>query len=123
MPSESQRLRCRATRRDGRPCTAPAILHGLCVGHSPGAGAARVKGGRATSKRERADKLLPARLRPILDRLERALVQVHEGDLSPGKASAMSGLAGAIVRVYQTSELEERLRALEQRAKQAEAEE
>ena len=58
--------------------------------------------------------MLPARLRPVADLLEKALEEVHEGQLDPRVATAMASLAGALVRVFQAGEMEERMRKLEQ---------
>ena len=106
---------CVSTRRDGAPCTAKAGASGYCIGHDPGAQDARRKGGHAQSRAERAAKLLPARLQPMVSLLEDALGEVHRGELDPRAASAMASLAGALVRAMTAGELEERLRALEDR--------
>ena len=66
-------------------------------------------------KSVRAAKLLPARLQPMVSLLEDALGEVHRGELDPRAASAMASLAGALVRAMTAGELEERLRALEER--------
>jgi len=47
--------------------------------------------------------------------LEDALGEVPRGELDPRAASAMASLAGALVRAMTAGELEERLRALEDR--------
>ena len=112
-PSVTQR--CTSTRRDGAPCTAQAGASGYCIGHDPGAQDARRKGGHAKSRAERAAKLLPARLQPMVSLLEDALGEVPRGELDPRDASAMASLAGALVRAMTAGELEERLRALEDR--------
>ena len=104
-PSVTQR--CVSTRRDGAPCTAQAGTSGYCIGHDPGAPKARRKGGHGKSRAARAQKLLPARLRPAAERLERALNEVHDGELDPRAATAMPSLAGALVRVITAGELEE----------------
>ena len=101
-PSVTQR--CTSTRRDGAPCTAQA-----------GAPEARRKGGHAKSRAERAAKLLPARLQPVVSLLENALGEVHRGELDHRQAAAMASLAGALIRAMTAGELEERLRALEDR--------
>ena len=88
---------------------------GYCIGHDPGALEARRKGGHGKSRAERAAKLLPARLQPVVSLLEDALAEVHRGELDPRAASAMASLAGALVRTITVGELEERLRALEDR--------
>ena len=112
-PSVTQR--CASTRRDGAPCTAQAGTSGYCIGHDSGAVEARRKGGHGKSRAERAAKLLPARLQPVVSLLENALGEVHRGELDPRAASAMASLAGALVRAMTAGELEERLRALEDR--------
>ena len=107
---------CVSTRQDGEPCTAQAGTSGYCIRHAPGAQDARRKGGHAASRAERAGKLLPARLQPMVSLLEDALGEVHRGELDPRAASAMASLAGALVRAMTAGELEERLRALEDRS-------
>jgi hypothetical protein len=77
---------------------------------------ARGKGGHAMSQAEQTAKLLPARLQPKMSLLEDALGGVHRGELDPRAASAMASLAGALVRAMTAGQLEERLRALEDRA-------
>ena len=106
---------CVSTRRDGAPCTAQAGASGYCIGHDPGAVEARRKGGHGKSRAERAAKLLPARLQPVVSLLENALGEVHRGELDHRQAAAMASLAGALVRAMTAGELEERLRALEDR--------
>ena len=106
---------CVSTRRDRAPFTAQAGASGYCIGHDPGAMEARRKGGHAKSRAERTAKLLPARLQPKVSLLEDALGGVHRGELDPRAASAMASLAGALVRAMTAGELEERLRALEDR--------
>ena len=81
IPSVTQR--CTSLRRNGSQCTAKAGTTGYCIGHAPGAQDARRKGGQATSRAERAGKLLPARLQPMVSLLEDALGEVHCGELDP----------------------------------------
>jgi len=108
-------VRCQALRSDGQPCRANATLNSRCVGHQPGVQDARRRGGAATSRAARANRLLPARLRPVAVLLEQALVETHDGKLSPRVASAMAAVAGALVRVVTSGEMEERVRSLEER--------
>jgi hypothetical protein len=114
--------RCRMTRRDGTPCRGRALGDsGYCVFHDPTRAAeraeARKKGGhnRASSARLRA--LVPPRLVSIFDVLEATLAEVHDGTLEPGRANAMANIARALVAVLTAGELEERLRAVEQKAR------
>jgi len=115
LASTSERQRCKSNRKDGQQCRAWAQESGLCVFHSPDSAEARRKGGFNSSKRARADKLVPLRLRPILGLLEQGLIQVHSGQLDPRQAQAMASLAGAIVRVYESGVMEERISSLEER--------
>ncbi len=118
--------RCRGARRDGSPCAAaPHTIgpSGFCWAHDPdNAGArreAQAKGGRNKGAAARAEKLVPATLRPTLATLLAAVDEVKDGKLMPGQASAMASLAGAIVRLYQTGILEERIASLEALQEQA----
>jgi len=94
---------------------AQAVASGYCIGHDPGAMEARRRGGHPKNRAERTAKPLPARLQPKVSLLEDALGGVHRGELDPQAASAMASLAGALVRAMTAGELEERLRALEDR--------
>jgi len=109
------RQRCKATRKDGQPCTAPAVSDGFCIGHCPQAIEARRKGGRNSSKAARFDAMLPARLRPVLDSLETAMTEVYDGSLEPKRAQAMASLARSMVTVMEAGVFEERLLKLEKR--------
>lgn len=111
---------CNGRRKDGTPCVASATVDGRwCIGHAPRAQEARAKGGHGRSKAARAGKLLPERLRPVLERLERALEQTHTGSLDPRVASALANLSRAIIATFEASTLEERVRSLESRAQDA----
>ena len=109
----NERQRCAAIRKDGLPCQGYATRNGLCVGHQPDSNEARRKGGKNSAKKVRADKLLPLRLRPILEALEKAMAEVHEGKLDHRQGAAMASIANAITKVYESGVLEERLSILE----------
>lgn len=111
----TERLRCSATRKDGQPCRGWAIKDGLCVGHQPNSLEARRKGGFHSSKKHRLDAMLPLRLRPVLELLEKAIDEVHEGSLKPSEATAIAALAGAIVKTIEAGVFEQRLIELEER--------
>ncbi len=111
---------CTAVRRDGSPCRGlalPSSDAGHCWAHDAATQdtvkQARAAGGRATARATRAEKLMPAKLRPVLDTLLAALGKVEDGSLTPQQASSMAAVAGAVVRVFQVGTLEERLAALE----------
>jgi hypothetical protein len=63
----------------------------------------------------RLRKKMPADLCDVLDQLMQALEGTYGGQLEPRAATAMATLCGAIVRVYELSELAERVKALEER--------
>jgi hypothetical protein len=112
---------CKGTRRDGSPCNAQALLtSGYCFAHDPDnqvtAAKARADGGRGRAKLRRAEKLLPNVLRPVLAKLTAAIDETHAGTLDPRQATAMAALASAVVRVFTSGTLEERLAALEEAA-------
>lgn len=110
----SERLRCTAIKKNGQPCQAWAVKDGLCVGHQPNSLEARRKGGFHSSKKARLDAMLPGRLRPILELLEKSIEETHAGRLEAKKAQAIASLAGAVVRVLEAGILEERLLRLEE---------
>ena len=109
---------CRATRRDGLPCTSTIVLaSGYCGAHDPERrqqmAEARTRGGQGRSSAARLRGLLPPRLVPVFGRLETALDDVLSGKLDPRQATAAASVARALVAVLTAGELEERVRQLE----------
>ncbi|HAP89876.1 MAG TPA: hypothetical protein DCR15_09060 [Arthrobacter bacterium] len=109
---------CEGTRKDGSACKGQALpSSAFCWAHDPAnqgkVAQARSAGGKARSRARRADRLLPATLRPVVAQLLDAIGETHDGTLDARQASAMASLAGALVRVYQAGTLEERVAALE----------
>ncbi len=113
---------CRATTKEGRPCSAEAVDGQLCRWHtqSPEWIAKRsewsAKGGASRSNAARARAALPdAALTPaqLACVLSKALADVLGGTLEPGRANAVSGLARTLVTISEAVELEIRLTALE----------
>ena len=112
-------LRCVALRKDGKPCQAFASTpDGRCIMHSARAPLLHIAGGRASSKASRAEKLMPARLLPIVEKLEAVFAEVYAGatEKRVNEARAMATIAIAIGKLIQVGELEERTRALERAA-------
>ena len=112
---------CEAVRRDGRPCETRIVGNSsFCFGHDPALREKRLaasrKGGENKATSRRLSKLMPARLLPVFEQLEAALGEVHAGGLDPKAAGAMAALARAMAAVLAAGELEQRLRALEERA-------
>jgi hypothetical protein len=110
--------RCNATRRDGQPCAAVARPSGYCFYHDPAFAEQRAQGrrlgGYARSNVARIHKNTPPELRHVLDQLMQALDETYGGQLEPQLARAMATLSGAIVRMYEISELAGRVQALEE---------
>lgn len=116
--SRSEAKRCGAKRKDGSRCAARVMGAGEhCFAHDPRRAAARDqarrKGGANSATAARAEKLVPAVLRPVLFTLLQTLQGAKAGTIEPRQATAIGSVARAIVAVYQVGTLEERLQALE----------
>lgn len=112
--------RCSATRANGEQCKATALPgRSLCWAHDPEhrekALEARKAGGYNSSRAARAAKRAPRDMRDLAEHLLQAVGEVHRGDLDPKKATAMASLAGALVKVHEAGEVNERLAELERR--------
>lgn len=110
--------RCHGIKANGQRCGGFAGKSGYCFNHDPNTTeqqkyAVRASGGKATSTTAKMQRMLPPRLRAVFERLDTAMVDVVEGNLSTGRATALAALASASVRVLQAGEFEERLRTLE----------
>jgi len=113
----TERMRCKSTTRKGEPCRGFVLGDGYCFSHSPALVTkrleARARGGKNSARSARLRCLVPPRLMPVYDRLERALGEVHTGELESKQATAMAAIARAMVAVLTSGELEERVRSLE----------
>jgi hypothetical protein len=109
--------RCKSKTRSGDPCQCFALDDGYCFAHSPIVEQKRreawAKGGRNSARIIRLQGLVPPRLITVYELLEKALQEVHSGDLESKQATAMAALARAMVMVLTSGELEERVRKLE----------
>jgi hypothetical protein len=114
-------LHCPALTKAGKQCGGKPTASGYCVAHSPQASEKRAMGGHAHSNASRATKLLPARLAPIVARLEQVFADLGDGKLDERikVALAMATVATTIGRLIQAGEYEERLREVEQLAADA----
>lgn len=109
---------CESLKADGTSCRSLALPSGsYCWAHDPEMAAerrrARAQGGANSARSRRLSKLMPERLRPVWDLLEKALTETHAGTLEPRVASAMASLASAMCKVVQLGEMETRLRDVE----------
>ena len=114
---------CKATTTAGSPCSAqPVRPSGWCYWHDPAIATeraeARRRGGEHRSNRRRAAKAVPPAMSTddLLATLSEAIRRVEAGELEPGVVNAMANLARAMNAIRESSEIEQRIRDLEQRA-------
>ena len=112
---------CPAVTKAGKRCGGKVTSSGYCVAHDPQANEWRALGGHARSNASRAAKLMPARLLPIVERLEQVFADLGDGKMDERVkvALAMATVATTIGRLIQAGEYEERLREIEQLAADA----
>ena len=97
---------CNKTKTNGNSCTATAVAGQLqCIGHLPNAEVARAKGGEQSSALVRLQKYIPQELNELKTDLYQALDDVHKQRISPQQGAAMATIANAIIKVYETAEL------------------
>ena len=102
----SNNIICSATRSNGNQCKATAVAGQLqCIGHLPNAEANRSLGRVAASPLARLQKFIPQDLRELKTDLYKALDDVHKQRISPQQGAAMATIANAIIKVYETAEL------------------
>lgn len=110
---------CKATKRDGTPCSAPARFGEYCFWHSPLAAELRhqgaIAGGKATGAVKHLQALKPLkRPRQMLERIEELYAYLISGEISPKLATAAVKLLAEAREAYALCVLEQRLeRALE----------
>lgn len=113
---------CQGIRKDGTPCGGSPNASGYCIAHDPAragvAAAARRAGGHARHGRHigpvgEGEAVRLATLDDVLGLLERAVNDVLTLENSINRARALGYLAGAWGTLYESSELEKRVAALE----------
>ena len=109
---------CRATNRAGEPCSAQPWQDGWCRWHHPNLEAERRewsrRGGVGKSNRARMAKASRGMgLADVQALLAAVLKGTITGRFTPGQASACAAVARALVVVYEYTELEQRLSAIE----------
>jgi hypothetical protein len=108
---------CKATKRNGEPCTLPANgQQGLCWAHDP-KNAERRRKGASRGGRAKASRELPY-IKALLEELSE---RVLAGDLETGRAAVANQLINTRLRaieaerkIKETDDLEARIAALEQ---------
>jgi hypothetical protein len=118
MPEKpTDRDLCTATRKDGSPCTLPAVAStGFCFAHGSHGAAGRSAGGSGRRNADRAFKLLPAKLRPLFSDLKDLYRDCRAGEVSPEIARACAQVARTMVLVLERGQLEEQVQAIERAA-------
>jgi hypothetical protein len=116
--------RCQKTKRDGKQCGARALTgRKFCALHAePGAAAALGrKGGRRRAVQvddvhgESASLGLPITAEGVRDLLAEAIAQVRRRKLDTKVGNGLAYLAASLLRAIELSDVENRLRALEER--------
>lgn len=112
--------RCKALRKDGRPCGVRAVLpSGFCVMHDPDRaaelGGIRSAGGKGKSSSIRAAKALPADLQDVKSLILRSLAGVEGETMKPAQATAIAALASVFVKLHEAGEVDQRITELEAR--------
>ena len=111
---------CRARTKAGRPCKAAAVERGLCAFHSDPKRAAQLGrlGGRKNRRCVRRSEIVlmrpPQTAKEVKEALADALAGVHAGRLEPRIGSVMAYVGTALLKALETTDLEERIKALEQ---------
>lgn len=126
MKPETTSQRCRATARNGKPCSAVAVADGLCAWHSPAWAEKRrawsAAGGRARSNAARAKKALPKDVQDVTQiraMLGRTIKGLMGGTIEPGVATAIASIARVSLAAIEQADrpaladLENRLLTLE----------
>ena len=113
-------MQCAGIKRDGQRCGSQVLSDGThCYVHAPSKQAeraeARRRGGQNRSNVRRAQKVMPARLAPVFARLETVLDRLDTDAIDPKTAQVMASVARAMATILTAGELEQRVRALEER--------
>ena len=108
---------CQAVRANGQQCRGTARPSGFCFAHDPDLQEARAigasLGGQNRATVARVTRLVPKDMQGVLQTLLTAFEETYSGAMEPKRATALASLAGAVVRLYEVAELEQRLERLE----------
>lgn len=111
---------CRAKTKAGKPCKAVAMQRGLCAFHADPKRAAQLGriGGRKNRRYapcpEASAVHPPQTAKEVKNLLAEAMVGIHSGRLEPKIGSTMAYVATALLKAMETTDLAERIDALEQ---------
>jgi hypothetical protein len=116
---ESVSKHCRAKTKAGKPCKASPSERGLCAFHANPNRAAELGriGGRKNRLHVPPTESGPVRppqtAKEVKDLLAEAMAGIHAGRLEPKVASVMAYVGTALLRALETTDLQERIEALE----------
>ena len=122
--SEPDRMRCAASTKTGSPCRALAVSGSpYCNMHGPNAKAIQIKGGKHKANAYRLEDKMSPRLKDVVELLQTAAKQVHEGEITPSQGSALASMATALIKAVESASLEIRVSLLEVRSKRGDTDE
>ena len=110
---------CRAKTKAGKPCKASPAERGLCAFHANPKRAAelgRIGGckNRLHVTRTESEPVRPPKTaKEVKDLLAEAMAGIHAGRLEPKVASVMAYVGTALLKALETTDLQERIEALE----------
>jgi hypothetical protein len=111
---------CRAKTKAGKPCKASPVEKGLCAFHADPKRAAELGRIGGSKNRLHVSGSEPGPVRPpqtakeVKNLLAEAMAGIHAGRLEPKIASIMAYVGTALLKAFETTDLEERIEALEQ---------
>lgn len=105
VPPEAPRPACHGVRTDGNPCQSTFVgPNGFCFAHDPERSVERREVRRRADEVTRRAKGMGGDLTAVVERLERAVAEVHEGVLDPQQALAMASLVRAMVETIEVGD-------------------
>jgi hypothetical protein len=111
---------CRAKTKAGKPCKASPVEKGLCAFHADPKRAAELGRIGGSKNRLHVSGSEPGPVRPpqtakeVKNLLAEAMAGIHAGRLQPKIASVMAYVGTALLKAFETNDLQERIEALEQ---------
>jgi hypothetical protein len=110
---------CQARTKAGKPCKAVAVGGDFCAFHADPKRAAQLgriggrKNRRYALRYEASPVRPPQTAREVKDLLAEALAGIHVGRLEPKIGSVMAYVGSALLKAIKTTDIEERIAALE----------
>ena len=111
---------CRAKTKAGKLCKASPVERGLCAFHADPKRAAELGRIGGSKNRLQVSRSEPGSVRPpetakeVKNLLAEAMAGIRAGRLEPKVASVMAYVGTALLKAFETTDLQERIEALEQ---------